>query len=515
MRLTDEQQAIRDTRSKKVSVSAFAGTGKSSTLRALAESRPRETFLYIAYNSSVAREANDKFPANTKCTTAHGLAYAGYGHLYRSKGKLQAGGSMTAWQVLQALPEAAQSHISEEQRPVFARHVLESLNRFLYSSDKQIKMQHVAFRKANDPDANYDAHEILKAARFCWRLMVDYSTRALPMTHDGYLKVFQISDPILKGDTILLDEGQDANGSMLSIIDSQRSVRKIFVGDRHQQIYAYRGALNALDRLEGFDEYALTQSFRYGETTASLATRILKDASNEERVIRGAPIETEIAVAEANLEPGKAILGRSNIGLINRALEAIDQRIPVSFRGGLKQYDPIKLVDVYALKYGGTLRSPELKRFRSYETLSYYAQKSGDADILSAIKLVDTRGRDLLRDMDRLTHAASCPRDPSNGIDFLTVHKAKGLEFDRVELSDDFSALEGRRKSETRAVSEVPLSEINLLYVALTRGIRRIDLPKGVRSFIQANWPTAGVGLTREEWLKTMPASAGKIPGGE
>src|SRR5439155_2707440 len=68
---------------------------------------------------------------------------------------------------------------------------------------------------------------------------------AIAITHDFYLKKFQLSEPTLPYDYILFDEGQDASGAMLDVFLKQPAT-KIIVGDIHQQIYGWRFAINSL-----------------------------------------------------------------------------------------------------------------------------------------------------------------------------------------------------------------------------------------------------------------------------
>ena len=51
----------------------------------------------------------------------------------------------------------------------------------------------------------------------------------------------------------------------------------VLVGDRHQQIYRFRGAENALDapQLVDADQLYLTHSFRFGPAVAQVANMLL------------------------------------------------------------------------------------------------------------------------------------------------------------------------------------------------------------------------------------------------
>jgi superfamily I DNA/RNA helicase len=74
-----------------------------------------------------------------------------------------------------------------------------------------------------------------------------------------------------------------------------------------------------------------------------------------------------------------------------------------------------------------------------------------------------------------------------------TAHKAKGLEWPRVRLADDFPRLE-----ELNALDQDGLlyltpeerdQELNLLYVAVTRARQQLELNEAVRSCLAPRAP--------------------------
>jgi len=85
MPLTEEQQAVVRSPSEALKVVAFAGAGKTSTLRAYAKARPERRMLYLAFNNAIAREAAGKFTPNVTCLTTHSLAFRAVGQAYRHK----------------------------------------------------------------------------------------------------------------------------------------------------------------------------------------------------------------------------------------------------------------------------------------------------------------------------------------------------------------------------------------------------------------------------------------------
>src|ERR1700722_9402432 len=90
MNLTEEQhticQAARDLGvGASLKIQAFAGTGKTTTLAAIAESLPQRKFLYLVFNRTAADEAKLKMPSNVMVRTAHALAFRSVGYVYKSR----------------------------------------------------------------------------------------------------------------------------------------------------------------------------------------------------------------------------------------------------------------------------------------------------------------------------------------------------------------------------------------------------------------------------------------------
>jgi hypothetical protein len=88
MKLTGQQAAICDGVTeghRNIVVEALAGTGKTSTLVAIAKQQLRRPGVYLAFNKSVQIEAQSKFPDWILVSTAHGLAYQAVGKQYGNR----------------------------------------------------------------------------------------------------------------------------------------------------------------------------------------------------------------------------------------------------------------------------------------------------------------------------------------------------------------------------------------------------------------------------------------------
>jgi F-box protein 18 (helicase) len=83
-------------------------------------------------------------------------------------------------------------------------------------------------------------------------------------------------------DMLLLDEAQDMNLCMLDVCLQQNVPKIVVVGEQHQQIYSFMGAVNALDLVMESSlttvraSRILTQSFRFGSDIAFLANSCLR-----------------------------------------------------------------------------------------------------------------------------------------------------------------------------------------------------------------------------------------------
>ena len=262
------------TTSSVTKIVAFAGTGKTTTLVHLAKSRPDLKFLVVVYNKSVAQEAQKLFPKETvKCMTAHSMAFKKRGFMYANKGKLT--NNLKARDIINSKVLSSSSSSSLQQRSAKA---LKTIENFMNSPDPEITDENVpalwpnATTREDEPLTARERNDAYEDARAVWEVMVNVDDPRVKMPHDGYLKAWQLSKPSLQWvwqhDVLLIDEGQDMSPAMLDIFLGQEGTPKVIVGDPNQQIYMFRGAINALERVEADNTFYLTQSFRFGPEIA-------------------------------------------------------------------------------------------------------------------------------------------------------------------------------------------------------------------------------------------------------
>lgn len=463
MQFTDEQEAILESDAPRLRAKAYAGCTKTSTQVEYARRRPNKRFLYIAYNASVREEAQERFPPNVQCVTSHGLAHRAFGRPYQHKL-----GNPKPLDLTRTFGWDYQS----------ASAVLNTVTAFMHSADAEIGEVH-AIAAGVRPERTGAA---VDAAARVWESMTDRGQNSLRLPHDGYLKLYQLTSPKLTSiDGMLCDEWQDANPVVVDIVQRQKC-GKFYVGDPYQAIYAWRGAVNALDVCDVDAEFRLTTSFRFGSGVADLASRLLHDWCSEEVPLRGAgPLET---VWTVDRSAPYTLLARTNCGLFDGAVAALANPNGFGFTGGIKGYKFDLILDGYRLYTGklNEVRDPTLQQLGDWAQLKLYADEVDDKEFKALIRVVEDYKGSIPQYVSQIVAAAR--DDGPVGITLSTAHKAKGLEFDSVVLLDDFRPLEMRRDHTTGIVAGPDAQEVNLIYMALTRSLRCLEVNAGVRDWL-------------------------------
>jgi len=489
MPLTDEQRAVIEAEDPILKVNAVAGSGKTTTLLEFAAHRPDSRILYLAYNRSVADEVRVKAKAkslgNLTVNTIHGLVYRhANGHRYELEHEL------SEWRILDRYVPTADR--ASKQGILYAWLLKDLVNYYLNAAvtalDGDLLVQYQAatlpgeairtlIRKRSD--------EIVALVR-C--ILSDMKHRQAPAVHDFYLKMFQFAKLRLPYDVILVDEAQDTSGVMLSIVGRQEHAQRVFVGDGFQQIYAFRHAVNSLDRVEG-KAYWLSQTFRFGDGLAQHLGQRVNQAyellgENPALKIRGTAEDTRFGKRALKNQFPLTVIARSNLSLFEAALERLEGgATALHFEGGYPGYAFLN-ARVIGLLYlwqeqPGKIKDPFIGKFRSFEDARRFAKDTQNAGLSGMIDLVSRYGAGLF-DFDRMIKERLVDKGQAKLI-FTTTHKAKGQEYDNVEMvEDDFATRSDLAKllnSDRDEVSPAKLKEeINVYYVAATRARKSIRL---------------------------------------
>lgn len=489
MPLTDEQKDVIAAEEPVVKVNAVAGSGKTTTLLEFAASRPNSKMLYLAYNRSVAEEVREKAKSralgNLTVSTIHALAYRQVnGHRYELEHDL------SEWRILEQYVPAGDR--GSERGLTYAWLLKDLVNFYLNAEHTGLDAELLAgYEAATAPSERVNillrtrSAELIELVR---TMLSDMKNRQAPAVHDFYLKLFQFAKGRLPYEVILVDEAQDVSGVMLSIIARQEQAQQIFVGDSYQQIYAFRHAVNSLERVPG-KAYWLSRTFRFGDGLAQhLGQRInaAYQLLGEEPALRiqGAEHDTRFGKRALQNQFPMTVIARSNANLF----EAVLQRLfggarALHFEGGYPGYAFLnaRVVSLLYLLQGrhAKVSDPLIGKFRSFEEVRRFAKDTQNANLSIMLELVSRHGGKLF-DFDRLIKERLVDRDRAQVI-FTTTHKAKGQEYDVVEMvQDDFATRGDLAKlldAEQGEANPARLKEeINVYYVAATRARKSIRL---------------------------------------
>lgn len=473
MNPTDEQQDVIGAfmAERAIAVQAGAGTGKTTTIRLCGESTTRRG-AYVAFNRSIVEEAKRKMPRNVSASTAHSIAFRQTGRLYAHRLDSPRMRSHEMARLLSVDPFTIRYGTQAKvlQPGFLAGHVMRAIMSFCQSDRPRPSVERdLAYIDGIDlPDANgfrtYENNDALRAhlvrpLELAWADLCAQDGR-LPFKHDHYLKMWQLDEPRIPGDFVLFDEAQDAAPVMLAAVKRQaeRGAQLVFVGDSQQQIYEWRGAVNALDEVPADDHLMLTQSFRFGPAIADVANACL-EALDAPLRLRGTP---SIASRVGSLDDPRAVLCRTNATAVHTMLRNLARdRRPHLIGGGSEVVAFCRAA--IDLKAGRSTMYPDLACFTGWgEVQDYVANDPQGGELKLLVDLVDEHTPEVI--LGALQHM---PAEGRADVVISTAHKAKGREWSTVQVADDFPDPDKRDASD---------GEIRLAYVTCTRAIDRLDV---------------------------------------
>lgn len=466
---------------------AFAGAGKTTTLKGIAKRRRQDRGVYVSFNRANADEARAKL-AGTRCSafSMHQLAYRaqadtiGKPKIFRAN-DVRESGIFSRFRI-PAVKGWTDYRVSAA--------VIRTMSEFANSADQEFLIEHARaaiIDSVGDPEFIHDRERkeiaqdaisrfegvLTQMAEWFWLNAAENGE----MSHDMYLKMVDL-DPGLRAkifsrfDYLLGDEGQDFNPVQTSIF-AKAGIPVIVVGDPYQQIYSWRGAENALDKIEG-DTFYLTQSFRFAENIAGVGRMILAARPD------GGPEQRLIGAGNGDISDHKGSLAayvcRTNMGVIDDALTLMSKNkdVFVDNIDGLVS----DLRSAQAL-YEGDMRnvkSDELKHFTCWEELETEADE-GNGTMARIQRIILSN---MLPRIEALK--ASQPKVPSrNTITLCTAHRSKGMEWPGVRLGSDWKDVETMqaryKAAEKKSAKHMTLAmeEFNAFYVAATRAKLRLQ----------------------------------------
>jgi DNA helicase-2/ATP-dependent DNA helicase PcrA len=466
---TAEQQAIFDycadlalpaSASPSLFLNAGAGCGKSSTIVAASAyfaDNPRQT-LFLAFNKAIADDLSTKLPDGVPASTFHSLCLRALTKVLPKRPQIDK--FKTRAIAKSVIPEDEFEHYKQ----YVPRLVSYAKNAgVLTLMDNEIPaLQGLAEHHSLEGDT-------LKTDPY---LGAKYAKEIITRSYKS-LEVIDFDDmlwlPFVRGTPmpqfqfVFTDESQDFNAVQLKLLGriTPDYGKLIAVGDPHQAIYGFRGAMadSTVRMIERFDMNTLPLSVSF-----RCAKRIIEVAQEFNPSIQARPDAPEGRVNDLgddwsldSFAPGDAILCRTNAPIVRLAFQLLSARKQCYIEGReygeqmislVKKINPMRIEDLPQL----------LERYSASQRESLMLQ-----DKIAAINAL-LPGCHNVGDLLNLIDTMFTKRPSS--IVLSSVHKSKGLEWNRVWIFRYHSLMPHPKSVESG--SDLT-QEYNLKYVAVTR----------------------------------------------
>ena len=487
--MTEEQMDIINTEPTKehaLRVRAFAGTGKTTLLREYARARSGVRTTYVTFNRALKEAAEKEMPSSVRSSTVHSMAFRVVGRHYSDKTLLV----NEIW-----LKTAARALGTQDYKTVFL--ALETLKSYLSSVDMEIGTGHVPVLVTLSGSNEKLLAKIVDMAKSVWDMAKSFKNRDIGMTHNGYLKMYQLKGVDEYRGLMLVDEAQDLTPCMWSVLDRQQA-RKVIVGDDYQTLYAWNGAggvLSSINTVQELDK-RLTRSFRFGQEIADVATQLLQVTRGEEGRLMGNPdLDTKLEVIgeQRGCPRGGMVLCRGNAEIFRSAVRTTEVG-KIFIEGGTGGVGFSRISDIGHLLTGDRdfISDPFISTFGDIDELFAFAEAVNLPHIMGCCELVK-RYREGIHDVINRVKAAVVSEGHAD-IRYSTVHKAKGKEWPVVCLARDMERIVtlAAGRGDTENVPELSDDFVNILYVALTRGTHRVLCPEILLEFAERGYEMLG-----------------------
>ena len=467
---------------------AVAGAGKTSTVvEALKYIAETDSVVMLAFNKNIADEMKRRVPSFVKVATFHSICFATLRNHCRyvqlddnktynlSKAILRNDmsayygfcskllGYAKSWGIGDG-PHALMPNVPQSYYQIIAHF--------------EMTFDQVPGGISNEEEATYQAikytQEMLKASVDLGKSSIDYDDMIyLPLI---WGLGFQ------KNDWVFIDEAQDTNGVQRALLHRmlKDNGRLGCVGDPHQSIYGFRGAdSSAMDLLKvefNCTDFPLTVSYRCPKAVVEQARTFVNHIEAHPNAPEGKVSRPERYSIKSDFGPRDAILCRLNAPLIEMAYAVMKEKMGVRVLGrdiGKGLSSLIKKMEAKTLED----LEHKLEVYKTRETAKL-AEQGKDAQIESLndkvecihhlMKMVPETDLTINR---LLGIIAELFVDKGEGcLTLSTVHKAKGLEWDKVFIldADKYMPSKAARQPWQRQ------QEINLCYVAATRAKKEL-----------------------------------------
>lgn len=464
-------------------VDAVAGSGKTTTLVEAAKLITERDALFLAFNVHIAKELKKRLKGTPMMArTIHSVGWRVLARYLSSPDKeLELRKHKYGRLCRQWVDSHVVTHGSETERDeaVAALCKLVDLARLtLTPSDNTSALRSLALHHGIDCDPKVlpilltGVYEVIHAG-----VEIAREQKEIDYTDMVYLPYHWRLHPRKVG-WVFVDEAQDLNAAQLDLVLKcrARGGRMLFVGDPHQAIYGFAGAdthsFESIKRRTHAKDLPLSICYRCPKSHVALARAIVPNIEHHADAPEGVIAHVPSATMHVQVTKGDLILCRKTAPLIEECIRLIRHHVHARVKGRDIGKDLEVVVQDVTRVPGYTW-----ERFgvvlETYEQLQTekLAQLEGSEGLIERLRDRVAAVRVCYemfqaRDAGELcTHIADLFHDEQPDVILSTVHRAKGLEADRIFiLNEGDMPLQwpGQQPWEVE-------QENNIRYVALTR----------------------------------------------
>lgn len=433
MQPTEEQTSILALGSAERSnlmINAYAGTGKTSTLEMLEKVVKEKPILYLVFNARNAKEAEKRMQSTTTVRTFNSLGHRIWGKTQGKNLVLDKKKSTTIlrgiidevpkkdekdmiwdvfWDVIDAVGRAkALGYVPEGKFP--------HAKRLIGQADFHLSLE----QRPDDFISDLVDAVLTRSIKMAYEGIIDYNDQIyMPAMFGGVFPQFPL---------VLVDEYQDLNPTNHVLIEKLTKGRRLIgVGDRHQNIYQFRGAKAA-----GMDDAQAKFSMKPMDLSISFRcpTEIVKHVQwhvpKFQAFKEGGHVEVLDRLDPADISPSATFICRNNAPLFSCALKLLSHGHGISVAGS--DIGP-KLVGIMK-KLGpeDCSRQALLDLIAEWEFAKLEKESTTAHDLAECMRVFARTGANKAQAIAYAEHLFK----QEGSIQLLTGHKAKGLEWDTV-----------------------------------------------------------------------------------
>lgn len=476
---------INDADGGNIIIEAVAGAGKTSTIvEALKLIAPEKRVVFLAFNTSIVQELKTRVPKHIDVMTLNGLGWRAYLAHAKAKGIRckDPDTKKTLTIARDVLSVADMARLGADACKLVgkakASGILPSGIDWAVPGLMPDTFESWAWLVDRfDVDCADALSDTITAAQTIYRRSCDI--RDVLDFDDQQLLTFGLGLKLPRFDWVFVDEAQDLSPLqhrlVERIITGRNGSRLVAVGDPHQSIYGFRGAdvdsMNKLERDFNCTKLPLHVSYRCAKAIVTEAQKSVSHIQAHPNAPDGA-VELNVKnLEDCDVRPGDFVLCRLSAPVVQAAYGLLRAEIPAVVRGRDIGTGLVKLLD----KLKATDLGQAEARLTAWETKELAKAKVDEVKQASITDRADTlrlflRMSDSLDDCKQRIEKMFSNDNTEGVVVCSTVHKAKGLEADRVFLID--------RDKMPHKMAKQPWQvqqEVNLIYVAVTRAKRHLQ----------------------------------------